>query len=361
MSTPTPQLPQTFRAALLPAPNQPLQIHTLPLPTPGPNQLLVRVLACGVCAGDAVVATGLLPQTSYPTVLGHEFVGNVVAVGPGTASDVSMSSSGPQHKGIQVGDRVGGAWHGGHDGTCPSCLRGSQQTCPSQQITGVNHHGAYAEYTLLRTQAAVRVPRDMDPASTAPFLCAGLTVFNGIRRMGIEPGNGFVAIQGLGGLGHLAVQYARAMGHRVVAVSRDEKKREFAMKELGAHEYVAADSPGVAAQKLTEMGGAALIVSTAPTASAFKGLEYGLRTGGKLLLLACAGPVEIDTTVLVLKQLTVHGWPSGTPLDAEEAIQFARLHGIRCFIEKFKLDEADRAFELMKAGKPKYRNVLVIE
>ncbi|KAK3355515.1 chaperonin 10-like protein [Neurospora tetraspora] len=350
MSTET--LPQTFRAALLPSANTSLSIHSLPLPSPGPNQLLIRVLACGICAGDAVVATGLLPPTQFPTVLGHEYVGDVVALG----LDTSNSN-------FQIGDRVGGAWHGGHCTTCPSCLRGSQQTCSNQQITGVNHHGAYAEYTLLRTQAAVRVPRDMDPASTAPFLCAGLTVFNGIRRMGIEPGGsgGFVAIQGLGGLGHLAVQYARAMGYRTVAVSRGEEKREFAMKELGAHEYVAAESAEVAARRLSEMGGAAWIVSTAPTASAFKELEYGLRTGGKLLLLACAGPVEIDTTVLVLKQLTVHGWPSGTPLDAEEAIQFAKLHGIKCFVEKFPLEEADKAFELMKAGKPKYRNVLVME
>lgn len=357
-TTTTPTLPSTFRAAVLPAPNAPLEIRTLPLPTPGPNQLLVRVLACGICAGDAVVATGLLPQTSYPTVLGHEFVGDVVAVGPST------SPTGPQHEGFgfQIGDRVGGAWHGGHCNLCASCLRGSQQTCSSQKITGVNHIGAYAEYTLLRTQAAVKVPRDMDPASTAPFLCAGLTVFNGIRNMNIAPGSaGFVAIQGLGGLGHLAVQYARAMGHRVVAISRGEEKREFALRELGAHDYIAADSSRVAAQKLAEMGGASLIVSTAPTASAFKGLEHGLRTGGKLLLLACAGPVEVDTTVLVLKQLSVHGWPSGTPLDAKEAVEFARLHGIRCFVEKFRLEEADRAFEMMKEGKPKYRNVLVME
>ncbi|KAK3395358.1 chaperonin 10-like protein [Sordaria brevicollis] len=351
MSTQTTSLPKTFRAAILSSPNSPLSITTLPLPVPGPHQLLIRVLACGICATDAVIAAGLLPQTSFPTVLGHEFVGDVVALG---------SSVSPEQ--FQIGDRVGGAWHGGHCSSCPSCLRGSQQTCDNQQITSVNHHGAYAEYTLLRTQAAVKVPRDMDPASTAPFLCAGLTVFNGIRKMGIEPGSGgFVAIQGLGGLGHLAVQYAKAMGHRVVAVSRGEEKREFAINELGAHEYVAADTPEDAARRLSEMGGAALIVSTAPTAKAFKGLEYGLRTGGKLLLLACAGPVEIDTTVLVLKQLSVHGWPSGTPLDAEEAIQFAKLHGIKCFVEKFKLEDADEAFELMKAGRPKYRNVLVME
>ncbi|CCC07921.1 hypothetical protein SMACR_01484 [Sordaria macrospora] len=128
--------PQNFRAVVLPAPTRPLKIHTLPLPTPGPNQLLI-------CAGDAVIATGLLPQTSYPTILGHEYISDVFAIGPITEGQ----TAGPQFK---IGDRIGG-----HCTTCPPCLRGQQQTCSSQQIAGVSHNGAHAEYTLLRTQAAV--------------------------------------------------------------------------------------------------------------------------------------------------------------------------------------------------------------
>jgi D-arabinose 1-dehydrogenase-like Zn-dependent alcohol dehydrogenase len=171
----------------------------------------------------------------FPRVSGHELVGHVVA----------------------LGDRVGGAWHGGHDGACAACRRGQFQMCDAATQNGRSHDGGWAEYVLLNAEAAVRVPRDMDPTAAVPLLCAGVTVFNAMRKMHAEQG-ALVVVQGLGGLGHLVVQYASRMGYRVVALSRGGKeKRAFATK-MGAHEFVDT-SDGDGAAELQAMGGAALI------------------------------------------------------------------------------------------------------
>ena len=180
--------------------------------------------------------------------LGHEFVGTVV----------SVPSS---EKKWKVGDRVGGPWHGGHDHNCRACGRGLFQMCSNKAINGVTRNGGYGQYATLRTEAAVRVPKDAEPADVAPLLCAGVTVFNGIRNMGITAGD-VVAVQGLGGLGHLAIQYARKMGYRTVALSRGTEKKDFAMK-LGANDYIDIKASDVG-EELQKLGGAACIVVTAP-------------------------------------------------------------------------------------------------
>lgn len=230
--------------------------------------------------------------------------------------------------------------------------------CDNSKVNGVSFNGGYAEYTMLRSEAVVRVPADLVPAETAPLLCAGVTVFNGIRKMHVEQGN-LVAVQGLGGLGHLAVQYSRAMGYRTVAVSSGgDEKRDFAMK-LGANEFIDSGKEDVA-KRLNEMGGAALIVSTAPSAKAVNQIHYGLGSGGKLLTLAPVGPVEFDTGFLVTKGASVHGWPSGHALDSEECIEFSRINGVKCYVEKFPLEDAPKAFEAMLAGKLRFRGVLTM-
>lgn len=136
---------------------------------------------------------------------GHEVIGNVVQVPD-------------SEKNWKVGDRVGGGWHGGHDGTCKACKRGLFQMCENEQINGVTRNGGYGEYVYLRTEATVSIPTDVDPAVFAPLLCAGVTVFNSLRRQGITPGE-LVAVQGIGGLGHLALQYTNKMGYRTAAIS----------------------------------------------------------------------------------------------------------------------------------------------
>nr|OQO19117.1 hypothetical protein B0A51_14637 [Rachicladosporium sp. CCFEE 5018] len=327
-----PSLPEKFTAALLTSPNQPLTITQIPLPVPAPNELLIKVHACGVCHSDHDIAAGHFGPLSIKRV-GHEIVGTVVGLG-------ELAKGGKWKE----GDRVGGAWHGGHDGTCRSCGRGDYQMCENELVNGWTREGGYGEYTTLRTEATVRVPEDMDPAEVAPLLCAGVTVFNGMRRMGITAGD-VVAVQGLGGLGHLAIQYARKMGFRTVALSRGSDKQDFAT-QLGAHEYIDT-SATTAAEGLQKLGGAALIIVTAPNPKIISGLIGGLAPRGTLLLHTAVGPVEVDSVTMVIKALSVRGWPSGHALDSEDAIQFARQNGVKCLIERFPLAKANEAVERM--------------
>ncbi|OTA94105.1 hypothetical protein M434DRAFT_21059 [Hypoxylon sp. CO27-5] len=334
--------PKTFKAAVLEKKGQPVKIKDIELKQPGPNQVLVKVLACGVCHSDVFEQAGHLGDV-FPRTPGHEIVGDVVAIG------VSVTR-------FKAGERVGGPWHGGHDSTCRQCARSLFQMCDNAQVNGVTMDGGYAEYVLLREEAVVRVPTDADPADTAPLLCAGVTVFNSMRKMHVEQGN-LVAVQGVGGLGHLAIQYADKMGYHTVAISSGADKRDFAL-ELGAKEYIDAsqEDPVLALQKL---GGAAMIVATAPNAKAISPLVGGLRAGGKLVVLAPVGPVEFNTGALVGKGASVHGWPSGHALDSEEAIRFAKDHGVKCLIEKFPLRDAARAMENCASNKVRFRGVLI--
>jgi D-arabinose 1-dehydrogenase-like Zn-dependent alcohol dehydrogenase len=202
------------------------------------------------------------------------------------------------------------------------------------------------------------VPTDLDPAEVAPLLCAGVTAFNSIRRMNIDPPN-VVAIQGIGGLGHLAVQYASAMGYHTIVLSSGDSKREFA-KQLGANDYIdtSREDP---VTRLLEIGGAALIVTTAPNPKAISPLVQGLQAGGRLLVLAPVGPVEFDTSRMVSRGVSVHGWPSGHALDCEEAISLSRDHGVKCLVEKFPFKDAEKAYAHMLSGKVRFRAVLVMD
>jgi D-arabinose 1-dehydrogenase-like Zn-dependent alcohol dehydrogenase len=191
--------------------------------------------------------------------------------------------------------------------------------CKNEAINGVTRDGGYGEYVILRTEAVVRVPKDVDPAEYAPILCAGITVFNSLRNQHIIPGD-VVGVQGLGGLGHLALQYANKMGYKVVAISSSADKEKFA-RDLGAHEYIDGSKEDIG-QALQKMGGAACILFTAPNAKLIPSLISGLAPLGKLLILAAVGPVEIDPGAMILKGLSMVAWPSGHALDSEEAIEY---------------------------------------
>jgi D-arabinose 1-dehydrogenase-like Zn-dependent alcohol dehydrogenase len=338
-------LPKTYKAVILPGPNSPFKLTDVELKSPPANQILVKVKACGVCFSDVAVAKGEFGPNVFPRVPGHEIVGDIVAVGSGVTQ-------------FKEGDRVGGPWHGGHDGHCRQCQRGQFQMCDNQDINSVTRDGGYAEYVTLRAEAVVRVPKDMDVAEVAPLLCAGVTVFNGIRKLHVEQGH-LVAVQGLGGLGHLAVQYARHMGYEVAVLSSGDDKAAFAM-ELGAHHYINTKTTDAPAE-LLKLGGASIIVQTAPNPKAVSGLINGLAPGGHLLSLAPVGAVEFDTGVLLGKNASVTGWPSGHALDSEEAIRFANNHGIKCLVERFSLNDVQAAVDSLIAGKPRFRNVLIME
>ncbi|KAG5988023.1 hypothetical protein E4U54_004795 [Claviceps lovelessii] len=230
--------------------------------------------------------------------------------------------------------------------------------CEEGAINGCTRDGGYAEYVLLEQEAVVRLPSEpADPAEVAPLLCAGVTVFNGIRKMRVEQG-ALVAVQGLGGLGHLAVQYAHHMGYEVAVMSSGDDKAAFA-EQLGARHYINTKTEDGPAE-LAALGGAGLIVQTAPNADLTSALIGGLAAGGKLLCLAPVEGVKIDTGAMVMKGLSVHGWPSGHALDCEEAVRFAGTHGIKCMIEKYPLADVQQAIDSLKAGKPRFRNVLTM-
>lgn len=336
-------LPTTYKAVVLAEANASFELREVTLRHPGPGQVLVKVIACGVCFSDISLAAGHMGNV-FPRTPGHELVGDIAELGEGV-----------HH--FAVGQRVGGPWHGGHDGNCRQCRRGQFQMCEHQEITGVTQDGGFAEYVLLRQEAVVRVPRDMNPAEAAPLLCAGVTVFNGIRKMHVEQG-AIVAVQGLGGLGHLAVQYANKMGYEVVVLSSGGEKAAFA-KELGAHHYIntkSADGPA----ELAQLGGASIIVQTAPSPEIIGKLVHGLAPGGKLLCLAPVGGVEFDTDAMVSGARSVHGWPSGHAIDSEEAIKFAQEHGIKCMIEEYGLKHVQEAIDNFLEGRPRFRNVLIM-
>ena len=230
--------------------------------------------------------------------------------------------------------------------------------CEKEEALGVTIDGGFAEYVCIRAEAVIRVPKDMDPAEAAPLMCAGLTTFNSIRKMRIEPGS-VVAVQGLGGLGHLAVQFANRMGFNVVAISSGNSKRDFA-KQLGAHQYIdtSVEDP---IKALNTLGGAALIVATAPEAKVITPLVHGLRSQGKLLVLAPVGNVEFDTTALLRRGLSIHSWPSGTILDAEETLAFSKLHKVKCMVEMFPLKDVNKAMDQMLSGAVRFRSVLIMD
>lgn len=230
--------------------------------------------------------------------------------------------------------------------------------CTSEAINGVTRDGGYGEYATIRTESLVSVPKSVDPAEFAPFLCAGVTTFNSLRKQNIPPGE-TVAVQGLGGLGHLAIQFANKMGYRTIAISSSANKEKFA-RELGAHEYIDS-SKGDIGQQLKELGGAACIVLTAPNPNLVGPLMGGLAPRGKLLVLAAAGPITVDTGVMIQGGLSVTAWPSGHATDSEETIEFARTHGVKCLVETFKLDDANKALDHMMKGSVRFRAVLVMD
>lgn len=342
----TTSIPSKCRAVVIEHAGAPWAIKEVPVVMPKDGEILIKVHACGVCHSDTFMQQGAFgPMASFPRIPGHEVIGTIVAVGQGV-------------KKWKVGDRVGGPWHGAHDGLCKACNRGLFQMCGNALFNGVSRDGGYAEYCTLRTEATVRIPPQADPTEYAPLLCAGVTVFNGIRQMNITPGD-TIAIQGLGGLGHLAVQYARKMGYRTVALSSSDSKRDFAM-ELGANDYIDTSKEN-AAEALQRMGGASCIIVTAPNPEIMGPLVNGLAPMGKLLLLAAVGDVPINTAALIAKGLSVWGWPAGHSINCEEAIDFAEKQGVKCMVEKFPLDKVEDAVNRMESGNLRFRSVIVME
>jgi D-arabinose 1-dehydrogenase-like Zn-dependent alcohol dehydrogenase len=231
--------------------------------------------------------------------------------------------------------------------------------CQNGQVTGITFDGGYSEYVIAAAVAVSRMPEGMGFAEAAPLLCAGVTTFNALRNVGARSGD-LVGVQGLGGLGHLGVQYARAMGFEVVAISRGSSKEEFARK-LGAHHYIDAERADLA-EAMGALGGARVILATAPHSKAISGLIPGLGIGGCLLVVAAPfEPFEVNAIDLISRRARIQGWPAGTASDSTDAMAFAAKHNVRPMIETFPLDDAQAAFNKMIDGSVRFRSVIEVE
>ena len=310
---------------------------------PSPGQVRLRVESCGVCHTDVLAVEGQLADPSTPVVPGHEIAGVIDAVGEGVTA-------------WQVGDRVGVGLLNGHCGECEPCRRGDFVNCANQPLTGTTVDGGYGEVAYARATGLARIPDGMDPRDVAPLMCAGLTMYSALLQVRARPG-ALVAIQGIGGLGHLGIQYAAALGYRVAAIGRGHEKQGLA-EQLGADYYIdsAATEPGAALQVL---GGAAAIVATAASGSSMSPLISGLAPRGQLLVAGVASdPIEVQTGQLIIGTRTVLGTLTGSSIENEDNLLFARRHGIRSMNEVVPLSEAPKAYERMLSGRARFRMVL---
>src|SRR6266566_4916411 len=315
------------------------------IPEPGRGQVRVKVEACGICHSDFVVKDGLWPGLQYPRVPGHEVAGRVDAVGDGVTNWKS-------------GQRVGVGWHGGHDFVCEQCRRGDFTMCVNRKVTGIDFDGGYAEYMIAPAAALAAIPDELPAEEAGPFMCAGVTVYNALRNSGARGGD-VVAVQGIGGLGHLGVQYARQMGFRTVALGRGKDKEPLARK-LGAHHYIDSGA-GDAVAELQKLGGARVILATAPNAKAISSVVEGLGVDGNLLIPAAPNdPLTISVMPLIMGRRAVSGWYSGTARDSQDTLEFSALTGVHPMIEKYPLSRVAEAYEQMHSGKVRFRVVLTM-
>ena len=228
--------------------------------------------------------------------------------------------------------------------------------CVNEKITGISHDGGYAEYAVVPAESAARIPDGLDGADVGPLLCAGITTYNALRNSGARAGD-TVAVQGIGGLGHLALQFAAKMGFRTVAISRGADKEELA-RQLGAHEYVDTQATS-AADGLQKLGGADLVLATAPHSEAIASTVNGLKPRGKLLIVAAPFEPLTISGFSLLSGRTIAGWPSGSAIDSEDTLRFSALTGVRPRVEVFKLEDAETAYAKMMENRVRFRAVLV--
>jgi len=331
--------------AQVPKPGADFQVVEREIPSPNAGQVRIKVKACGVCHSDVLTKEGLLPGIQYPRIPGHEVAGIIDEVGAGVSA-------------WKKGQRVGVGWHGGHDNTCRECRRGDFRNCRNGQICGISYDGGYQQYMVAPVEALVAIPDSLKDAEAAPLLCAGITTYNALRHSGALPGD-LVAVQGIGGLGHLGVQFANKFGYNVVAIGRGPENATLA-KNLGASIYIDSQSTK-AAEELQKLGGAQVIVATAPSSKAMSELVDGLGPNGKLMVVgAGADPIEVTPVQLIFGSRALQGWAAGTPADSEDTLHFAELTGVRPMIETYPLEKAAEAYARMMSGKAEFRVVLTM-
>jgi D-arabinose 1-dehydrogenase-like Zn-dependent alcohol dehydrogenase len=335
-----------MKAAQISKPGGDWELVEREIPGPAAGQVRVKVEACGICHSDVLVKEGLWPGLQFPRVPGHEIAGTVDALGGNVT-------------GWKKGQRVGVGWHGGHCFVCEPCRRGDFAMCVNRKITGIDFDGGYAEYMIAPASALAAIPDDLPAEEAGPFMCAGVTVYNALRNSGARPGD-VVAVQGIGGLGHLGVQYARQMGFKTIALGRGKDKKPLA-KKLGAHQYIDTDA-GDAVAELQKLGGARVILATAPSAKAISAVVDGLGVNGNLLVPAAPlEPLSVNAVSLIMGRRSVSGCYSGTARDSQDTLEFSAFNGVHPMIEKYPLSEVGKAYEQMHSGRVRFRVVLTME
>ena len=341
-------MPRTMKAAVVHAFGQPLVIEEVAVPEPGPGQIQVAVHASGVCHTDLHAAHGDWPvKPSPPFIPGHEGVGFVSAVGQGV-------------KHIKEGDRVGVPWLHTACGHCTHCLGGWETLCESQQNTGYSVNGGFAEYVLADPNFVGHLPPDIDFVEIAPVLCAGVTVYKGLKVTDTKPGD-WVVVSGIGGLGHMAVQYAIAMGMNVAAVDIDDAKLGLA-RRLGASFTVnAAQDDAASAIKRGTDGGARGVLVTAVSPTAFEQALGMVGRGGTVALVGLPpGDFPLPIFDVVLNGITVRGSIVGTRLDLQESLEFARDGKVKATVSTARLEDINSIFDQMEKGEIEGRIVMEI-
>ena len=334
-----------MKVVQVPKPGADFELVEREIPQPGGGHVRIRVQACGVCHSDVVTKDGLFPGMSYPRVPGHEVAGVIDEVGPGVRD-------------WKKGQRVGIGWHGGQDGTCLACRRGDVINCANVKVCGVSYDGGYQEFMVAPVEALARMPESLDAAEAAPLMCAGITTFNALRHNGGLPSD-LVAVQGIGGLGHLGIQFANKFGYRVAAIGRGPNNAALA-KRLGAHLYIDSAATDAAAE-LQKLGGAAVILATAPSGKSMSSLIGGLGTNGIFLIVgAPVDAIEVSASQLIFGRKRIQGWSAGIPTDSEDTLRFAEVTGVRPMIEKYPLVKAAEGYARMMSGKAEFRVVLTM-
>jgi D-arabinose 1-dehydrogenase-like Zn-dependent alcohol dehydrogenase len=336
---------QPMKVAEVPAPGADFQIVEREIPNADAGHVRIKVQACGVCHSDVFTKDGSWPGIQYPRIPGHEVVGVIDEIGEGVST-------------WRKGQRVGVGWHGGHDGTCAQCRRGDFINCLNMKIPGISYDGGYQQFMLAPAEALVALPETLSDTEAAPLLCAGVTTFNALRHSGASPGD-LVAVLGLGGLGHLGIQFANKFGYRVAAIGRNPDNAGLA-KKLGAHVYIDSKATN-AAEELQKLGGAKVILATAPSSKAMSALIDGLAPHGRLMVIgATFDPIEVTPIQLIGGTRTIQGWASGIPSDSEDTVRFAELTGVRPMIEIYPLERAAEAYARMVSGDAQFRVVLTM-
>lgn len=328
---------KTMKAAIIREYKQPLQIEEVGTPAPGPDEVLIKVEACGVCHSDLHIAEGdwthLLRIIKRPLIPGHEVVGRVVEKGEAVVN-------------LDIGDRVGVAWTHWTCGECELCREGRENLCSKQMITGCTVDGGYAEFMNAKASHALKVPDSLSSEEAAPLFCAGVTVYHAIKSSGIKPGQRLVVF-GVGGLGHLAVQIAKCFGAQVNAIDIAEEKLEFA-RRLGADITMNATSEVV--KEIRKMGGAHVAVVTSAAKAAYDMAFYAVRSSGTLMVVGMPAE-DLSFPAIMMREIRIMSAATGTREDLREVLDLAASGRVRCQVETRSLEQINEVLEEMRMAK----------